>query len=110
MLSHRLCPPPQETYSLHRKMSGAFLLCGKLGAKINCKAFFNDIVKRYNESGESQWIVNQSAFMNVQKIGNKLYDLIWFRLSLTTTILKHFEFLLKTTRCHIESLGDSLGF
>ena len=54
MLSHRLCPPPQETYSLHRKMSGAFLLCGKLGAKINCKAFFNDIVKRYNESGESQ--------------------------------------------------------
>ena len=93
MLSHRLCPPPQETYSLHRKMSGAFLLCGKLGAKINCKAFFNDIVKRYNESGESQWIVNQSAFMNVQKIGNKLYDLISFRLIHLTTYIINYDYI-----------------
>ncbi|XP_057378763.1 atypical kinase COQ8B, mitochondrial-like isoform X1 [Daphnia carinata] len=48
MLSHRLCAPPQETYSLHRKMSGAFLLCAKLGAKINCKAFFDAVIEKYH--------------------------------------------------------------
>ncbi len=42
MLSQRLCPPPEESYSLHRKMSGAFLLCAKLGAKINCRVFFDE--------------------------------------------------------------------
>ncbi|TRY67370.1 hypothetical protein TCAL_12094 [Tigriopus californicus] len=36
MLKNRLCPPPPEVYSLHRKMSGLFLLATKLDAKINC--------------------------------------------------------------------------
>lgn len=50
MLSHRLVPPPDETYSLHRKMSGAFLLCTKLGAKINCYNLFNDIWNLYQNT------------------------------------------------------------
>ena len=37
MLKERLTPPPKEAYSLHRKLSGAFLTCIKLGASIHCR-------------------------------------------------------------------------
>ncbi|KAK9509908.1 hypothetical protein O3M35_004799 [Rhynocoris fuscipes] len=45
ILQHRLCPPPEEIYSLHRKLSGVFLLCTKLGVKMKCREMF---VKVYN--------------------------------------------------------------
>ncbi|XP_058451192.1 atypical kinase COQ8B, mitochondrial [Malaya genurostris] len=48
MVAHRLCPPPEEIYSLHRKLSGVFLLCARLNAKIDCKPLFAEVSKNYN--------------------------------------------------------------
>lgn len=42
MLDERLCPPPEETYSLHRKFSGVFLLCSRMGAKVHCAKLFKE--------------------------------------------------------------------
>lgn len=38
MIRERLRPPPPETYSLNRKLSGAFLLCARLRANVNCRS------------------------------------------------------------------------
>jgi aarF domain-containing kinase len=40
MLKHRLTPPPRETYSLNRKLGGAFLLCERLSANVDCRAIW----------------------------------------------------------------------
>ncbi|KAK4215901.1 ABC1-domain-containing protein [Rhypophila decipiens] len=42
MIHERLAPPPEETYSLHRKLSGAFLLCARLGSRVRCRELFED--------------------------------------------------------------------
>jgi aarF domain-containing kinase len=45
MLRERMAPPPEETYSLHRKLSGAFLLCAKLRSKVPAREMFADAVR-----------------------------------------------------------------
>ncbi|GAA99495.1 uncharacterized protein L969DRAFT_93954 [Mixia osmundae IAM 14324] len=44
MLRHRLTPPPVETYSLNRKLSGCFLLCARLGAHIDCRTVLQEVL------------------------------------------------------------------
>lgn len=38
-----LTPPPREAYSLHRILSGAFLTCMKLGARVPARALLEDV-------------------------------------------------------------------
>ncbi|PMD43391.1 kinase-like protein [Hyaloscypha variabilis F] len=46
MIRERLAPPPEETYSLHRKLSGAFLLCARLGSRVRCRELFENSMNR----------------------------------------------------------------
>lgn len=48
-LKHRLTPPPEEVYTLHRKLAGAYNLCIKIGAKISCRDLLDEMVE-YNKT------------------------------------------------------------
>ena len=52
MLKHRLTPPPPETYSLNRKLSGAFLMCAKLRARVDCTRLWEAYVGGYQVGEE----------------------------------------------------------
>ena len=53
MVKLRLTAPPKDSYTLHRKLSGAFLTCRKLEANIPCRQLFLDMYERYS-FGEAQ--------------------------------------------------------
>jgi len=62
-LRHRLTPPPEEVYTLHRKLAGAYTLCIKLGAVIPCRDLLEEIMQNYefaNEKCESAEEVEQA--------------------------------------------------
>jgi aarF domain-containing kinase len=52
MLRHRLTPPPVETYSLNRKLSGSFLLCARLGSRVDCMALWEEATRGYEFESE----------------------------------------------------------
>ena len=52
MLRERQAPPPEETYSLHRKLSGAFLLCARLKSKVRAREMFANAVEVWNKRAQ----------------------------------------------------------
>lgn len=42
MAKHRLTPPPQEIYSLHRKIVGSYLMCIKLRSRVPARELFEE--------------------------------------------------------------------
>ncbi|GFY98613.1 ABC transporter 1 [Actinidia rufa] len=63
MLRHRLTPPPDEAYSLHRKLSGAFLACIKLGAVVPCRELLLKVDESY-QFGEDGGEIFSSGSMS----------------------------------------------
>jgi aarF domain-containing kinase len=47
-LRHRLTPPPEEVYTLHRKLAGAYMLCIKLGAVVRSRDMLEEIVRNHD--------------------------------------------------------------
>jgi len=61
MLKHRLTPPPDEVYSLHRKLSGAFLACIKIGAVVPCREMLFQVYEQYNFSNDYSDVASSTA-------------------------------------------------
>ncbi|XP_020114204.1 protein ABC transporter 1, mitochondrial isoform X1 [Ananas comosus] len=61
MLKHRLTPPPDEAYSLHRKLSGAFLACIKLRAVVPCRELLLHVHREYKFSGDQTEVLSTAA-------------------------------------------------
>ena len=40
-------PPPEEVYTLHRKLAGAYMLCIKVGAVINSRDMLESVVANH---------------------------------------------------------------
>ena len=54
MVRERLAPPPEETYSLHRKLSGAFLLLARLESRVKCRGMFVRAVEGWEKRKREQ--------------------------------------------------------
>ncbi|KAJ6844372.1 protein ABC transporter 1, mitochondrial [Iris pallida] len=61
MLRHRLTAPPDEVYSLHRKLSGAFLACIKLGSVVPCRELLLKVYQQYQFSDDDAEFLTSSA-------------------------------------------------
>jgi aarF domain-containing kinase len=46
-VDERLTAPPNEVYSLHRKLAGAFLICIRMGAVMPCRDLLEEVRDNY---------------------------------------------------------------
>ena len=58
MFEGRLTPPPRETYSLHRKLSGAFLMCSKVKAITTIRPDFIETLQNIGAHDLAQSIID----------------------------------------------------
>ncbi|CAL5433717.1 unnamed protein product [Camellia sinensis] len=77
MLRHRLTPPPDEVYSLHRKLSGAFLACIKLGAVVPCRELLLEVSKSY-QFGEDSGCHQQGDVGMTSSFGGSWASMVWW--------------------------------
>lgn len=88
MLKHRLTPPPDEAYSLHRKLSGAFLACIKLGAVVPCRELLLHVYEQYHFSDNGVEVLTSSIswYYKIRKNRNSISDLTssisWYIISI----------------------------
>ena len=64
MLKHRLTAPPEEAYSLHRKLSGCFLACMRIGARVNAREMLREAHAKYafgEVGGGEEWRGGEAA-------------------------------------------------
>jgi aarF domain-containing kinase len=47
MLKNRLKSPPEQIYSLHRKLSGAYLACIRMRSQVDCHKIFSELRPNY---------------------------------------------------------------
>lgn len=64
MLQHRLTAPPVEAYSLHRRLSGAFLANIRLKTVVPCKALFDKV---YESHDFGDGLADQEAEVTAQQ-------------------------------------------
>lgn len=62
MVKERLVAPPREAYSLHRKLSGTFLTCIKLGSVVPCRQLFLNTYERAKLASTPAPIRKQATF------------------------------------------------
>ncbi|CAO1632189.1 unnamed protein product [Sympodiomycopsis kandeliae] len=67
MLAQRKTPPPKETYSLNRKLSGTFLMCSKLGATVDCRRVLRDVVQGYRFADGGICVANEEGRLEIRK-------------------------------------------
>ena len=60
--TERLTPPPREVYSLHRRLSGAFMICIKMRARFECRELLKNVREEYiRESHRTNHGTEQSS-------------------------------------------------
>jgi aarF domain-containing kinase len=63
MVKERLVPPPEEVYSLHRKLSGIFLLCSRLKGRAKCRQIFDRVYSNYKfDRPDKESRINETAY------------------------------------------------